>query len=183
MTTQPQEIRYGRTVASNPSSGGPSPAPAPKNVRPAVDAVDRAILHVLAEDGRTTNAALAQRVGIAPSTCLLRVRALRESGVIRGFHADVDPRALGLDLQAMISVKLAAHARGSMGPFVARIRRQPEVLDVYFVAGANDYLLHVAVASTSALRDFVAEHLSRDPDVGLTETSLIFEHTRAAGRS
>ena len=66
---------------------------------------------------------------------------------------------------------------------MARIRRQPEVLDVYFVAGANDYLLHVAVASTTALRDFVAEHLSRDADVALTETNLIFEHTRAAGRS
>ncbi|WP_432488565.1 Lrp/AsnC family transcriptional regulator [Kineococcus sp. SYSU DK018] len=167
----------------DPSGTEPPGAPPPKNVRTPVDAVDRAILHVLAEDGRITNAALAQRVGIAPSTCLLRVRALRASGVIRGFHADVDPDALGLHLQAMIAVKLAAHARGSMGPFVARMRRQPEVLDVYFVAGANDYLLHVAVASTTALRDFVAEHLSRDQDVGLTETSLIFEHTRAAGRS
>jgi len=55
-------------------------------------------------------------------------------------------------------------------------------VDVYFVAGANDYLLHVAVPGTSDLRDFVAEQLSRDPDVALTETSLIFEHTRAAGR-
>ncbi|MCI2237207.1 Lrp/AsnC family transcriptional regulator [Paenibacillus sp. TRM 82003] len=166
-----------------PSGDGAGRAVPPKNVRRAVDAVDRAILHVLAEDGRISNAALAQRVGIAPSTCLLRVRALRAAGVIRGFHADVDPDALGLHLQAMIAVRLAAHARGSMGPFVARIRRQPEVLDVYFVAGANDYLLHVAVTSTGALREFVAEHLSRDQDVALTETSLIFEHTRAAGRS
>jgi DNA-binding Lrp family transcriptional regulator len=60
--------------------------------------------------------------------------------------------------------------------------RRPEVLDVYFVAGANDYLLHVAVGGTSALRDFVAAHLNRDPDVSATETNLIFEHTRAAGR-
>ncbi len=142
------------------TAGGPVQ---PKKLQRVVDPVDRAILHVLAEDARITNAALAQRVGIAASTCLLRVRALRESGVIRGFHADVDPAALGLDLQAMIAVKLAAHARGSMGPFVARMRRQPEVLDVYFVAGADDYLLHVAVESTAALRDFVAEHLSRDP--------------------
>ena len=156
--------------------------PAPKNLRTVVDPVDRAILRVLGEDARTTNQSLAQQVGIAASTCLVRVRALRESGAIRGFHADVDPVALGLELQAMIAVRLAAHARGSMGPFVARIRRRPEVVDVYFVAGANDYLLHVAVPGTSDLRDFVAEHLSRDPDVALTETSLIFEHTRAAGR-
>lgn len=169
-------------VAETSTNPG-APSSRPKKLQPVVDPVDRAILRVLADDARITNAALAQQVGIAASTCLLRVRALRESGVIRGFHADIDPEALGLDLQAMIAVNLAAHARGSMGPFVARIRRQPEVLDVYFVAGANDYLLHVAVASTTALRDFVAEHLSRDPDVGLTETSLIFEHTRAAGRS
>ncbi|PPK97897.1 DNA-binding Lrp family transcriptional regulator [Kineococcus xinjiangensis] len=147
-----------------------------------LDDVDRAILHELAVDARIPNNALAERVGIAPSTCLGRVRALRAGGVIRGFHADIEPRALGRDLQAMISIKLAAHARGSMGPFVERISRQPEVLDVYFVAGANDYLVHVAVGSTEDLRVFVAQHLSRDPDVALTETSLIFEHTRAAGR-
>ena len=164
--------------STRPVSG---PVP-PKKLQRVVDPVDRAILRVLADDARITNAALAQQVGIAASTCLLRVRALRESGVIRGFHADIDPAALGLDLQAMIAVKLAAHARGSMGPFVARMRRQPEVVDVYFVAGADDYLLHVAVESTAALRDFVAEHLNRDQDVALTETSLIFEHTRAAGR-
>ena len=65
-----------------------------------------------------------------------------------------------------------------MGPFVTRISALPEVLDVYFVAGVNDYLLHVAVGSTSDLRDFVAEHLNRDPTVASTETNLIFEHTR-----
>jgi DNA-binding Lrp family transcriptional regulator len=151
-------------------------------VRRPLDAVDRAILHELAADARLPNNALAERVGVAPSTCLTRVRALRESGVIRGFHADIEPRALGRDLQAMIAVRLAAHARGSMGPFVTRIGRLPEVLDIYFVAGVNDYLLHVAVGSTADLRDFVAEHLNRDPDVASTETNLIFEHTRAAGR-
>jgi DNA-binding Lrp family transcriptional regulator len=152
----------------------------PKKVQPALDAVDHEILRLLAGDARMTNQALADQVGLAPSTCLLRVRALRESGVIRGFYADVDPRALGLDLQAMIAVKLAAHARSSLQPFVQRIRERPEVRDVYFVAGANDYLLHVAVASTSELRDFVAAALNADPDVAATDTSLIFEHTRSS---
>ena len=177
-----QEIRYGARMTSTPSGRTGEGAGGPKIVRPALDDVDRAILHELALDARLPNNALAERVGVAPSTCLGRVRALRAAGVIRGFHADVDPRALGRDLQAMIAVKLAAHARGSMGPFVARLSRQPEVLDVYFVAGANDYLLHVAVGSTEDLREFVAQHLNRDPDVALTETNLIFEHTRAAGR-
>ena len=155
---------------------------ATNDLRRRLDAVDRAILHELAADARLPNNALAERVGVAPSTCLMRVRALRERGVIRGFHADIDPVALGRDLQAMIAVRLAGHARGSMGPFVTRIGRLPEVLDIYFVAGVNDYLLHVAVGSTAGLRDFVAEHLNRDPDVAATETNLIFEHTRAAGR-
>lgn len=152
--------------------------------RPAVlDDVDRAILRVLSADARTPNNALAAQVGVAPSTCLVRVRSLRERGVIRGFHADVDPAALGHDLQAMVAVRLQAHARGRMGAFVDRLRLQPEVLDVYFVAGADDYLLHVATPGTDALRRFVAEQLSPDPDVARTETSLIFEHTRAAGHS
>ena len=161
---------------------GADRAPGANDVRRPLDAVDRAILHELAVDARIPNNALAERVGVAPSTCLARVRALRERGVIRGFHADIEPAALGRDLQAMIAVRLAGHARGSMGPFVTRMGRLPEVLDVYFVAGVNDYLLHVAVGSTADLRDFVAEHLNRDPDVAATETSLIFEHTRAAGR-
>lgn len=162
-------------------SGADQPRAA-NDVRHAPDAVDRAILHELAADARLPNNALAERVGVAPSTCLMRVRALRERGVIRGFHADIEPAALGRDMQAMIAVRLAGHARGSMGPFVTRIGRLPEVLDVYFMAGVNDYLLHVAVGSTAGLRDFVAEHLNRDSDVASTETNLIFEHTRAAGR-
>ncbi|NMH97496.1 Lrp/AsnC family transcriptional regulator [Pseudonocardia acidicola] len=158
----------------------------PQDVRPvtpALDDTDRAILRALATDARIPNNALAEQVGIAPSTCLARVRALRERGVIRGFHADIDPRAVGHDLEAMIAVRLQAHARSNMAQFVARISALPEVLDVYFVAGANDYLIHVATSSTDELRWFVAEQLSRHPDVANTETSLIFEHIRAAGRS
>ena len=175
-------IRYDRLVADFSAESGPTSPERPNNVRRPLDPVDRAILHELAVDARVPNNALAERVGIAPSTCLARVRALRQSGVIRGFHADIEPAALGRDLEAMIAVRLAAHARGSMGPFVSRISALPEVLDVYFVAGVNDYLLHVAVGSTRDLRDFVAEHLNRDPTVASTETNLIFEHTRAAGR-
>jgi DNA-binding Lrp family transcriptional regulator len=175
-------IRYDRAVAEFRAESAPSAPGRPNIVRRPPDPVDRAILHELAVDARLPNNALAERVGVAPSTCLARVRALRDSGVIRGFHADIEPAALGRDLEAMIAVRLAAHARGSMGPFVTRVSALPEVLDVYFVAGVNDYLLHVAVGSTHDLRDFVAEHLNRDPHVASTETNLIFEHTRAAGR-
>src|SRR3978361_2107443 len=89
-------------------------ASGPNIVRPVLDAVARRLLRALAADARLPNNALAQRAGIAPSTCLGRVRALRESGVIRGYHADVGPAALGRPIQAMIAVRLQAHARGSI---------------------------------------------------------------------
>ncbi|MBV9312375.1 MAG: Lrp/AsnC family transcriptional regulator [Pseudonocardia sp.] len=150
----------------------PRPSPAP------LDDTDRAILAALRTNARISNKALAERVGIAQSTCLARVRMLRERGVIRGYHADIDPKTLGQDLQAMIAVRLNAMARGHMREFVATLSGQPEVLNVFFLAGANDYLVHVAVASTEDLRRFVADQLNRNPDVAYTETNLIFEHIR-----
>ena len=84
-----------------------------------LDAVDQAILEILSEDARIPNNALAERVGIAPSTCLARVRALRESGVLRGFHAEIDLGALGRPLQAMIAIRLTVHAREQIEDFTA----------------------------------------------------------------
>jgi DNA-binding Lrp family transcriptional regulator len=155
-------------------------APTPNNVRPAasvVDQIDRAILQVLAREGRLANNALAQRVGIAPSTCLGRVRALRESGVIRGFYADIAPEALGHPIQAVLAVRLQADARHAISEFAARVATLPHVLNVFFLAGADDFLIHVAAASTQDLRDFVVT-LSRGTEVASTETNLIFEHIR-----
>jgi DNA-binding Lrp family transcriptional regulator len=143
-----------------------------------LDEIDRHIVRELARDARMPNNALAERIGIAPSTCLGRVRSLRERGVIRGYHADVDQTALGRPLQAMIAVRLQGHARGHIRAFVARVASLPEVLNVFFLAGKDDFLLHVAAASTATLRDFV-ESLSANGDVSYTETSLIFEHIRA----
>lgn len=148
-------------------------------VRPGLDDVDRRLLRLLADDARMPNNALAARAGIAPSTCLGRVRALRERGVIRGFHADIDPAALGHPIQAMIAVRLQAHARGHIPAFMAKIAALPEVLNVFFLGGADDFHVHIAAASTDNLRDFVVVNLSGDPDVALTETNLIFEHIRA----
>jgi DNA-binding Lrp family transcriptional regulator len=164
-----------------PAGSTPARPRPPKDVRP-LDEVDRAILAVLAADARISNKDLADRVGVAQSTCLGRVRALRADGVIRGFHADIDPRALGHDLQAMIAVRLQPSARGALNDSITALSRRPEVLEVYFVAGANDFLVHVATASTDELRRFVGDVLNRDPAIAGTETNLIFEHIRARGR-
>jgi len=157
----------------------PSGAPPPNIVRGPLDDIDRQLLRELAADARLPNNALARRVGIAPSTCLARVRALRERGVIRGYHADVDPTALGRPIQAMISVRLQSHARGHIPAFMAKIATLPEVLNVFFLGGADDFHVHIAATSTDNLRDFVVVNLSGDPDVALTETNLIFDHIRA----
>ena len=143
--------------------------------------MDRAILQRLSQDARIPNNALADEVGIAASTCLGRVRSLRDRGVIRGFHADVDPAAIGRPIQAMIAVRMQSHARSHMTEFAASVSALPEVLNVFFLAGADDFLLHVAARSTENLRDFVVVNLSGNPDIALTETNLIFEHTRAGG--
>lgn len=143
-----------------------------------LDPIDAAIVRELAADARIANNVLAARVGIAPSTCHGRVRSLFERGVIRGVHADVDQALVGRPLQAMISVRLRPESRGKLEDFARSMAALPEVLNVYFLAGADDFLLHVATADSDELREFVVHHLSEDPGVAMTETSLIFEHLR-----
>jgi DNA-binding Lrp family transcriptional regulator len=146
--------------------------------RPVLDQIDHAILRLLAADGRMPNLALASAVGIAPSTCLGRVRALRESGVIRGYHADVDLTAVGLPIQAIIAVRLQAHHRDQIQAFVTLAPHLPGVVEVFHVAGGTDYLLHVATADTTALHDFILEYFAASPAIQHAETSLVFRHLR-----
>ena len=166
-------------MAERSSSRNVTPDEPSKDVRPAViDDVDRRILNALHDDARIPNSALAEIVGIAPSTCHGRVRRLQELGVIRGFYTDVDPAAIGRPLQAMISVSLQSNARGRIRHFIQEMRKLAQVIDVYFLAGADDFILHVAARDTEDLRSFVVENLNADPDVAGTQTSLIFEHLR-----
>ena len=146
-----------------------------------LDDIDHALVAALVADGRITNAALAARVGIAESTCLGRVRALREAGVITGVHARVDPAALGLPIQAVIKVRLASHSPDRVLRFHATLTKIPGVLTAFHVAGADDYLLHVAVASPADLRSFILENLTVQPGVSHTETQLVFEVFPGAG--
>lgn len=138
------------------------------------------MLLALHADARISNSALAEAVGIAPSTCHGRLRRLQDLGVIRGFFTDIDPSAVGLPLQAMISVSLQSNARGRIRDFIQQIRSRPQVMNVYFLAGGDDFILHVAARDTEDLRAFVVENLNADADVAGTQTSLIFEHLRGA---
>jgi len=166
-------------MAEQMSRNSLSPVAEPKDIRPAdLDEVDRRLLTLLHADARASNSALADAVGIAPSTCHGRVRRLQDLGVIRGFHAEIDPAAIGLPLQAMVSVSLRSGSRGKIRTFIQQIRSKPQVIDVYFLAGADDFLIHVAARDTDDLRSFVVDNLNADSDVAGTQTSLIFEHLR-----
>ena len=149
----------------------------PNNLRE-LDDLDRRIVNALRSQGRLPNNALAERVGVAASTCLTRLRGLVDRGVIAGFHAEVDPAWIGRPIQAMIAVRLRGDARGSINEFSDRLAAMPEVLNVYFLAGADDFHVHVAAQDTDDLRAFVVQQLSSAPEVALTETNLIFEHKR-----
>jgi DNA-binding Lrp family transcriptional regulator len=145
-----------------------------------IDDVDAAIIEQLQRDARIPNNQLAERVGIAPSTCIARVRSLVDRGVVTGFEARVDPAALGLGLQALISVSVRSGARHRMAEFSAEMQRMPDVLQLFFLGGSEDFILHIAARDSAHVRDFVLEHLSAHPFVASTRTSMVFEHVSRA---
>ncbi|HEV7168350.1 MAG TPA: Lrp/AsnC family transcriptional regulator [Micrococcaceae bacterium] len=141
-----------------------------------LDALDRQIIDALVADARITNRDLADAVGIAPSTALMRTRSLIERGAIEGFEAKLNLAAIGRSVQALIAVRLRAHDRDQIDRFTGTVPRLPEVLSTFHVSGSVDYLLHIAVPNTDVLRDWVLDHLTTDPVVGHTETTLVFSH-------
>lgn len=145
-----------------------------------LDRIDCEILRQLRKNARLPNKTLAERIGVAPSTTLERVRRLRESSVIVGYHAEIEPVALGIGLQAMVSVRLDRHSRADLDAFHAYLLTLNEVMTFYHVAGRNDYLVHVAVRDSNHLRDFAMDAFTTRPEVAHIETSLIFSFQRNA---
>lgn len=143
-----------------------------------LDRTDRLIVAELQKDARLPNKDLAERVGIAPSTCLERVRALRARGVLRGFHADVDRTALGRGLEAIVAVRIRPHSRAYVDAFWHDALALQEVVQVFHVTGADDFLLHVAVADTDGLRNFVLDRLTVRPEVGHVESRVVYHQAR-----
>lgn len=139
-----------------------------------LDATDRRLLQELNADARASGAGLAAAVGISESTVSLRLKRLKSLGVIRGFRLDVDPRALGVGLQALISIRLAKHDRTEIDAFTAAAPNFPGVVRMYHMAGADDYLLHIVAADTEAVQSFVLDYLTRYPAVAHTRTNLIY---------
>jgi DNA-binding Lrp family transcriptional regulator len=145
-----------------------------------LDRIDFEILDALQNDARLSNKELAARVGLAPSSCLERVRRLVRDDVLRGFHAVVDAEALGIVLQAMISVRLQVHSLRAFESFEAHLLALPEVVAVYHLSGAEDFMVHVAVRSTEHLHQLAMTQFSTREEVGHVNTALMFGLHRAA---
>lgn len=143
-----------------------------------LDAIDSKLLALLQNDARTTNRDLAKALGIAPSTCLERVRSLHRRGMIVGYHAQVDLAAIGRPLQALIAARVRPPNRAVIASFRAYVESLPEVLSVFVVAGSDDFLIHVAVRDTEQLEGLVLDKLTRREELADVRTSLVYEHVR-----
>lgn len=146
-----------------------------------MDEIDRRILRALSANARVSGTALARTLGIAESTVSLRMRKLQDDGLLRGYHADLNLMALGMTVQALISIRLVSIVREDVESFRDEAPNWPGVLGLFHMAGVDDFLLHVAARDSSELRDFVLEHLAGHPAVANTETNLIFDHVPGRG--
>lgn len=142
-----------------------------------MDELDSAIVEELQNDARQTNRELAAKLGIAPSTCLERVRLLRQRGVILGFTARVDLGALGRHVQALIAVQVRPLSRRVIEDLHESLTALPEVLAVFLLAGGDDVLVHVAVQDVEHLRAFLLDRFSRRREIVGFRTSVVFQHS------
>ncbi len=137
-----------------------------------LDSIDRRILHDLQADGRITNVKLARRAGISAPPCLRRVRALEEAGYIRGYHADLQAKALGFNVTVFAQVGLDSQAEPDLEAFEERIRQWPEVRECHMLAGETDFLLKVVAEDWDAYQQFLTTQLTAAPNVSHVKSAL-----------
>ncbi|MGB3316051.1 MAG: Lrp/AsnC family transcriptional regulator [Albidovulum sp.] len=138
-----------------------------------LDEIDRKILAELQDDGRMTNVELARRVGISAPPCLRRVRTLEEAGYIRGYHADVNPRELGFEVQVFAMVGLHSQAEVDLSAFEQRCRDWPLVRECHMLNGEIDFILKCVAPDLSSFQTFLTEELTSAPNVASVKTSLV----------
>ena len=138
-----------------------------------LDPIDRMILAELQADGRMTNVELAKRVGISAPPCLRRVRSLEEAGYIRGFHADVDARALGFEVQVFAMVGLHSQAETDLSAFEAKCAEWPLVRECHMLNGEIDFILKCVAPDLSSFQSFLTGQLTSAENVASVKTSLV----------
>ena len=138
-----------------------------------LDRVDRRILRNLLTDGRMTNVELARRVGISAPPCLRRVRALEEAGIIRGYHAELAPEALGYGVTVFAQVGLSSQAETDLKAFEQLIATWPEVREAYMLAGETDFLLKIIAPDWDGYQRFLTATLTAAPNVSHVKSALM----------
>ena len=138
-----------------------------------LDPIDRKILAELQANGRMTNVELAKRVGISAPPCLRRMRTLEEAGFIRGYHAQVDSRELGFEVQVFAMVGLRSQAEADLSAFEARCRAWPLVRECHMLNGEIDFILKCVAPDLSTFQTFLTEELTAAPKVASVKTSLV----------
>lgn len=145
-----------------------------------LDEVDKKILSILQEEGRITNARLAERIGISPSPTLERVKKLEQAGIIRKYVALVAPEKINKGTMALVHVSLAGHQLDSLEHFIKRIKALPEVLECYHISGEDDFLLKVAVSGIEDYREFVVNRLTGIGGISKIRTSFVLDTVKNA---
>lgn len=141
-----------------------------------MDEVDSAIVRHLQMDGRLSNRALAEKLGIAPSTCLERTRLLHRRGIIQGYKAQVSLRALNRPVQAMVSTQIRPLRRDVVAAFEQSVTQLPEVVSVYTMAGSDDFLVHVTAQDIDHLHAFLLDQFTNRREIAGFRTAIIYQH-------
>ena len=143
-----------------------------------LDRIDRRILADMQADGRMTNVDLARRAGISAPPCLRRVRALEEAGYVRGYHADVDPIALGFNVTVFAHVGLSSQAENDLRGFEDLVQGWPEVRECHMLAGETDFLLKVVAHDWDDYQRFLTTRLTAAPNISHVKSALAIRSSK-----
>ena len=143
-----------------------------------IDELDRSILAILQEEGRITNVELASRVGLTAPPCLRRMRALEEAGVIKGYHAELDPGALGYGIMVFALVSLRSQAEDDLRAFEAHVATLPQVRECHMLNGEIDFILKIVAHDLQSFQTFLTSKLTPAPNVASVKTSLVIRASK-----
>ncbi|MDO6445607.1 Lrp/AsnC family transcriptional regulator [Colwellia sp. 1_MG-2023] len=144
-----------------------------------LDDIDLRILTILYKNADITNKELASQIGIAPSTCLERVKRMKTNGIIKGAFVDINFKSIGGNIEAIAAIRLQPYSEEIVNELRDDLLKLPEIVSLYHMGGSYDYFIHMSVRDSEHLRQFVFNAITSRDAVTTVETSLIFEHSRS----
>ena len=144
-----------------------------------LDDIDLRILTILYKNADITNKELASQIGIAPSTCLERVKRMKSNGIIKGAFVDINFKSIGGNIEAIAAIRLQPYSEEIVNELRNDLLKLPEIVSLYHMGGSYDYFIHMSVKDSEHLRQFVFNAITSRDAVTTVETSLIFEHSRS----